>query len=374
MSRGVPNGQLTDGFGRRFHYLRLSITEVCNFRCTYCLPDGFKKTAPLSFLTADEIERLVRGFALLGVAKVLLTGGEPTVRRDVGEIIARVAATPGVTKVAMTTNGWNLRRNIGAWRAAGLTNLNVSIDTLDPARFAAITGHDRLSDILAGVDVALTLDVPTVKVNAVLLKVAAHEGFQQFADFVRDRPIAVRFIELMRTGDNADYFGANHLSGAVLQDWLMARGWTARTRAFDDGPAIEFEHPDYLGRIGLIAPYGAGFCDSCNRLRVTARGELRLCLFGEGGIDLRDLLGRDHPAGLATRVSAALSGKSAGHRLAHGDFGDTRHLAQLGGYISRWLACRRSPSLRILKVHGATSAVHRAYWRRALAVALPPDR
>jgi cyclic pyranopterin phosphate synthase len=322
---------LTDGLGRRFHYLRLSITEVCNFRCAYCLPDGFKKTAPLPFLSADEIGRLTRAFARLGVAKVRLTGGEPTVRRDVGEIIGQVAATPGVSKVAMTTNGWNLRRHVGAWRATGLTNLNVSIDTLDPASFAALTGHDRLRDVLAGVDAALALDMPAVKVNAVLLKAASGEGFQRFADFVRDRPIAVRFIELMRTGDNASYFTANHLSGAVLQDWLRERGWMARARAFDDGPAVEFEHPDYLGRIGLIAPYGAGFCDSCNRLRVTARGRLRLCLFGEGGIDLRDLLDRDEPEALATRILGALAGKSAGHRLADGDFGDTRQLAQLGG-------------------------------------------
>jgi len=331
MQPSRPVTRLVDGFSRRFHYLRLSITEVCNFRCAYCLPDGFKKTTPLSFLTPDEIERLTRAFARLGVAKVRLTGGEPTVRRDIGEIIARVAGTPGVSKVAMTTNGWNLRRHVAGWRAAGLTNLNVSIDTLDPASFAAITGHDRLGDVLAGVDAALALDMPAVKINAVLLKEVSGEGFDRFAEFVRERPIAVRFIELMRTGDNADYFAANHLSGKVLQDWLEARGWIARTRAFDDGPAVEFEHPDYLGRIGLIAPYGAGFCDSCNRLRVTARGKLRLCLFGEGGIELRDLLDRNEPDALATRVLAALAGKASGHRLVDGDSGDTRQLAQLGG-------------------------------------------
>jgi cyclic pyranopterin phosphate synthase len=322
---------LIDGFGRRFHYLRLSVTEVCNFRCSYCLPDGFKKTAPLSFLSVEEIARLVSAFARLGVAKIRLTGGEPTVRGDIGEIIARVAATPGIDKVAMTTNGWNLQRHVAAWRAAGLTNLNISIDDLDAAAFAAITGHDRLDQIVAGLDAALALGMPAVKVNAVLLKQSVPEGFDRFAAFVKTRPIAVRFIELMRTGDNADYFAANHVSGAALAARLEARGWTARPRAFDDGPAIEYEHPDHIGRIGLIAPYGAGFCDSCNRLRVTARGKLRLCLFGQGGVELRDLLADDQPEAIAARVMAGLTGKSAGHRLHEGSPGDTRHLAQLGG-------------------------------------------
>lgn len=327
----LPDGRLIDGFGRRFHYLRLSVTEVCNFRCTYCLPDGYLKTAPLSFLSVDEIGRLTRAFARLGVAKIRLTGGEPTVRRDIGEIIARVVATPGIDKVAMTTNGWNLHRHIADWHGAGLTNLNISIDDLDAARFAAITGHDRLGEVVAGLDAALALGVPTVKVNAVLLRASAEDGFERFARFVKERPIAVRFIELMRTADNVDYFAAHHVSGKLLAAWLEARGWEARSRAFDDGPAIEYAHPDYRGRIGLIAPYGAGFCDSCNRLRVTARGKLRLCLFGTGGIDLRDLLISDEPDAVAERVVAALAGKSAGHRLHEGLPGDTRHLAQLGG-------------------------------------------
>jgi len=331
MPPAQPARSLVDGFGRRFHYLRLSVTEVCNFHCAYCLPGGFRKTGPLSFLTPDEIQRLITAFAAMGVAKVRLTGGEPTVRRDIGEIIARVAATPGIGKIAMTTNGWNLERHIAGWRAAGLTNLNVSIDSLDSAAFARITGHDRLSAVLAGVDRALALDTPVVKVNAVLLRETAEAGFQAFADFVRERPIAVRFIELMRTGDNADYFADNHVGGGVLKAWLEARGWSATARGFDDGPAVEYVHPDHQGRIGLIAPYGAGFCDSCNRVRVTATGRLRLCLFGEGGIDLRDLLDRDAPAAVAERVTASMASKTSGHRLREGLSGDTRHLAQLGG-------------------------------------------
>lgn len=322
---------LADGFGRRFHYLRLSITEVCNFRCTYCLPDGFKKTAPLTFLTPLECERVVRAFADLGVSKIRLTGGEPSVRRDLPEIIARTAVVSGVTKVAITTNGWNLDRQVAGWRDAGLTNLNVSIDSLDRETFRRITGHDRLTSVLAGLDRALLLGVPTVKVNGVLTRAAFEAGFDAFADFVRDRPVSVRFIELMRTGDNAEYFADQHVSGTVLTDWLTARGWTPRTRAFDDGPAVEFVHPDYAGQIGLIAPYAAGFCDSCNRLRITARGQLRLCLFGELGVGLKDLLEIDDPPALRARILKALAGKPAGHRLHEANSGDTRHLAQFGG-------------------------------------------
>ncbi len=322
---------LVDTFGRRFHYLRLSVTEVCNFRCTYCLPDGFKKTAPLTFLTPLECERVVRAFAELGVSKIRLTGGEPSVRRDLTEIIARTATVAGVSKVCITTNGWNLDRQVASWRDAGLTNLNVSIDSLDRETFRQITGHDRLPSVVAGVDRALSLGLPTVKVNGVLIRDTVEAGFDAFANFVRERPVAVRFIELMRTGDNAEYFADQHVSGAVLTDWLTARGWSPRQRAFDDGPAIEMTHPEYAGRIGLIAPYAAGFCDSCNRLRITARGQLRLCLFGELGVDLRDLLKTDASAALRARILKALEGKPAGHRLHQGDSGDTRQLAQFGG-------------------------------------------
>jgi cyclic pyranopterin phosphate synthase len=324
-------GRLIDGFGRRFHYLRLSITEVCNFRCTYCLPEGYRKAGAQSFLTPDEIAVATGAFARLGVSKVRLTGGEPSVRRDLTDIIGRVAATPGIDKVALTTNGWNLDRQVTAWRAAGLTNLNVSIDSLDAGTFARITGHDRLGQVVSGIDRALELGMPAVKVNGVLLREAVAGGFEAFEAFVRDRPLAVRFIELMRTGDNADYFAAQHVPGSALTAWLQARGWSPRPRGFDDGPAIEYAHPDYRGRVGLIAPYAPGFCDSCNRLRLTSKGQLRLCLFGDLGVDLRDLLTGEDAEALEARIQRALGLKPKGHRLAEGNSGDTRHLAQYGG-------------------------------------------
>lgn len=325
-------GRLADGFGRRFHYLRLSVSEVCNFRCTYCLPNGYRKDGPQDFLRLDELGRLASAFAELGVSKIRLTGGEPSVRNDLTAIIARLAGQPALRKLALTTNGWSLERKAADWRAAGLTHLNVSVDSLDAETFEAVTGHARLPEILRGVDLSLALGFRSVKLNAVLLRQTSGAGFQAFADFVKDRPVAVRFIELMRTVDNAAFFADQHVPGRVLKDWLDERGWTPRSRGFDDGPAIEYEHPDYAGRIGVIAPYAPGFCDGCNRLRVTARGKLRLCLFGTGGLDLRDLLQSDADReALKARISGALGVKAAGHRLAFADPGDARNLAQMGG-------------------------------------------
>lgn len=319
-------------FGQRFRYLRLSVTEVCNFRCTYCLPEGYRKSETVNFLSSDEAARLVSAFAGLGVGKVRLTGGEPTVRRDLTKLVTRIAIQPGIDKVALTTNGWNLRRNVPEWSRAGLTHLNVSIDSLDRSVFAAITGHDRLPDVLSGLDVAQDLPLKSVKVNAVLLRDCLEQGFSAWTEFVRQRAISVRFIELMRTGDNQAFFERQHVSGSVLHDWLLARGWVPVARGADDGPAVEFHHSDYVGRIGVIAPYAPGFCDGCNRLRVTARGQLRLCLFGRGGRDLRDLLASDdQKAELQRRIVDAMQFKPSSHALHVGDAGDTRNLAQTGG-------------------------------------------
>jgi len=328
----TPLRPLTDGFERRFRYLRLSVTEVCNFRCTYCLPNGYRKTGPLHFLEPAEIARLVAGFAPMGLAKVRITGGEPSVRKDLTDIIALTSATPGIAKTCLTTNGWSLAKKLDGWVEAGLTHLNVSIDSLDRAGFEAITGHDRLDTVLEGVDAALASRLKSVKINAVLLRETARSGFARWADFVRTRPVSVRFIELMRTGDNKAFFEANHAGGDTVRGWLTAHGWTPADRGPDDGPAMEFVHPGHAGRIGLIAPYAPGFCDSCNRLRVTARGRLRLCLFGDGGVDLRPLLQDDgQRPELQARIREALTGKARTHGLHQDDPGATRNLSLVGG-------------------------------------------
>jgi len=323
---------LIDPFGRRFPYLRLSLTEACNFRCSYCLPDGYQADGRLRFLELDEIRRLLRAFAALGMHKLRLTGGEPSLRKDLPEIIAAVAATPGMRKIALTTNGTRLPQQLPVWREAGLTHLNISVDSLDRDNFLRITGHDRLPEILEGVEQALGMGFAAIKLNAVLLRDLNHDELPAWLDYLRERPISLRWIELMRTGDNAEYFARHHLRADHIETPLREAGWHQLDRAPDAGPAREWAHPDYAGRIGIIAPYSKDFCAGCNRLRVTARGDLRLCLFGEFGSPLRPLLQADEQFDeLVARIQTQLGLKAAGHGLHQGNTGLTPHLASIGG-------------------------------------------
>ncbi|KZC36411.1 MULTISPECIES: GTP 3',8-cyclase MoaA [Rhodanobacter] len=323
---------LVDHHGRSFPYLRLSLTEACNYRCTYCLPDGYQANGRPVFLILEEIRRLVRGFAALGMSKIRLTGGEPSLRKDLPAIIAAVAAVPGIRRIALTTNGCRLPRLVRGWREAGLTALNVSLDSLDAARYLDITGHDRFAEVTAGIEQALALGFEAVKINAVLLRGRNDDELPAWLDYLRGRDVALRFIELMRTGENREFFERHHLRAEGLQRQLLADGWVLRPRTADAGPALEYAHPDYRGRIGVIAPYARDFCAGCNRLRVTARGDLRLCLFGNFGISLRPLLQSDddHHA-LVAHIATQLGLKAAGHGLHQGLTGITPHLASIGG-------------------------------------------
>ena len=324
---------MIDRYGRRFPYLRLSVIEACNFRCSYCLPQGYQARPDLPrHLSVDEIRRLLTGFARLGMRKVRLTGGEPSLRRDLTDIIAATAAVPGVEKVAMTTNGVLLPRRIDDWRAAGLTHLNVSVDALDRARFAEITGHDRLPQILDGIERALAIGLSAVKLNALLLRGLNDDQLPAFLDYLRDRPISLRFIELMQTGENLEYFRRHHYRAEALEEALQAEGWSLLPRTADAGPAREYAHPDYRGRIGIIAPYSRDFCAGCNRLRVTSSGDLRLCLFGNIGIPLRPLLQDDDQTDeLQATLMSQLGLKALGHGLHENQTGLTPHLASIGG-------------------------------------------
>ena len=321
-----------DGHGRRLEYLRLSVTQRCNFRCAYCLPDGCAEAPGPAPLSVPEIERLVRAFAALGVWKVRLTGGEPAIRSDLAEIVRRVAATPGVRRVGLTTNGYRLARGVAELRAAGLSSLNVSVDSLDPARFARLTGYPRLERIVAGVEAAVAAGFPSIKVNAVLLRGLDDAELGRFLDWTRGQPLTVRFIELMRTGDNAAFFEEQHVPADALREKLEARGWAELPRDANDGPATNYGHPAHRGRVGIIAPYTPGFCEACNRVRASATGDLQLCLFGERAIPLRRYLQADADREELMRVIAAATlAKPASHRLHQGASGATRNLAVIGG-------------------------------------------
>lgn len=323
---------LTDSHGRQFPYLRLSLTDVCNFRCSYCLPDGWQCTRDDRELSLSELTRLARAFIIAGTRKIRLTGGEPTVRRDFTTLAHAIGSVPGLQTLALTTNGYRLQQNARAWHAAGIRAVNVSLDSLDPARFERITGHDRQHEVLAGIDACLDAGYRSVKANTVLMRGVNDDEIDDFLAFVCARPVTLRFIELMETHGRRDFFREHHLPATAIRDHLLQQGWAPCVRQADGGPAQEFEHPDFAGRVGLIAPYGKDFCASCNRLRVSSRGELLLCLFGQGGHSLRDLLQDDSQQDeLIARLRSLLDSKPAAHRLQEGITGTTRHLAQIGG-------------------------------------------
>jgi cyclic pyranopterin phosphate synthase len=325
---------LEDGFHRRFYYLRLSITDVCNFKCTYCLPDGYRPngTKNSSFLTLPEINRIAQAFALCGTDKIRITGGEPTLRKDFVDIVDAISTINGINKVATTTNGYRMKNQVSDWKEAGLTNINVSVDALDARMFHQITGENKFLDVMKGIDRAFEVGYEQVKVNSVLMKGYNDTQLSQFLNWIKDRPIQLRFIELMQTGEMDDFFNRHHVSGVHIREQLMAGGWVLKIRQANDGPAQVFTHPDYVGEVGLIMPYEKDFCTSCNRLRVSALGKLHLCLFGDEGIDLRHLLQSDNESDVLIQyIQKQLAQKSVSHFLHDGNSGATPHLASIGG-------------------------------------------
>jgi cyclic pyranopterin phosphate synthase len=325
---------LVDQFSRRFTYLRLSVTEACNFRCNYCLPDGTDCSTArrAEDLTLPEIRRLVTAFAQLGTRKVRITGGEPSLRNDLADIIATCKAIPGIEKVALTTNGYRLLQDLPAWKAAGLDAINVSVDSLDAARFQMITGHNKLEKTLKGIELAEEIGFSDIKINTVLMRGFNEDAMDDFFAFVRTRSLTVRFIELMQTGDNRDFFDRHHLSGMSIVERCHSLGWQERDRSPHAGPAREFFHPAYRGGIGLIMPYSKDFCITCNRLRVSSDGRLFLCLFTDSHHSLRPLLQTDQQRPeLMNHLKGHVHYKKSAHNLHHGHTGSTRQLAMIGG-------------------------------------------
>ena len=331
--KNVGNVGLVDAFQRAYYYLRLSITDQCNFRCNYCLPNGYQPEANKpSFLTLSEIVRVAEAFAAMGTEKIRLTGGEPTLRKDFITIAENVANVSGIRQLALTTNGYRMSKDVDAWQRAGITSINVSVDSLDPKMFHQITGINKFDEVMRGIERAFEIGYKKVKVNSVLMKNLNDHEFNQFLAWVKNRPIQMRFIELMQTGEIDSFFHHHHLSGEILVKKLLEQGWLLQQKAITDGPAKVFKHPDYMGEIGLIMPYEKNFCASCNRLRVSAKGKLHLCLFGEEGIELRDLLRSDDQQSiLQARIFSALQGKREHHYLHQGDTGIRQHLASIGG-------------------------------------------
>ncbi len=327
---------LKDNFGRTFRYIRLSITDVCNFKCGYCLPNGYQidKSDNRKFLHINEIKRLAKSLSDLGVCKIRLTGGEPTVRKDFFEIIKILKNESGIRKVFITTNGYHLDQKAKNIVNSGLNGINISVDSLNRETFKNVTGHDRLPEILKGINKLQDQGFENIKINAVLLNGinSSEKDFEAWSKFIKNNKVDFRCIELMQTGDNLDYFKKYHVSGSIFKNYLNKNKWIQQTLGRDAGPSLNYINPEFKGKFGIIAPYSKDFCKTCNRLRITSRGDLRLCLFGNTGISIRHLLQRDDQLDeLKDLILKQLNFKKESHYLELGETGLTKNLSTTGG-------------------------------------------
>ena len=300
---------MLDGFGRTIHYMRVSVTDKCNLRCRYCMPEEVDLVPMKDLLSLEEIRDVCRQASYLGIDRIRITGGEPLVRRGVVSLVSMLKALPKVKQVTMTTNGVLLSDFLPSLIEAGLDGLNISLDTVDQDLYRRITGRDHLEDVLKGIDEALASGLP-VKVNAVLMKDINEEEWEGLLSLAKDRPVAVRFIELMPIGAGAAYTG---LSNEDLYRQVKGRfpDMEHDPAVRGNGPAVYYKLPGYRGRIGFISPIHKKFCASCNRIRMTAMGDLKACLCYGTSINIRDVL-RRQGAGAAGEVLKEIIQKKPG--------------------------------------------------------------
>lgn len=281
---------LFDRFGRVHSYLRISVTDRCNFRCVYCMPaEGIEWRPREDILTFEEIVRVTRVFVRLGVDKVRLTGGEPTLRRGIEHLISALAALPGVRTLAMTTNGFRLREHAHTYREAGLTGINVSLDSLRRERFLQITRRDALDNVLAGLDAALAAGYEKVKLNTVVMAGVNEDELLDFVELARDRPLHVRFIEFMPFHNNG-WSEGGVFPLARMREIIGSRYSPEPMHVEPNAVAREWRIPGFQGTIGFIASMTESFCSGCNRIRLTADGQVKSCLFSPAESNLRDVL------------------------------------------------------------------------------------
>ena len=323
-----------DRYQREIHYLRLSVTDLCNLRCRYCMPDGVEKLEREAVLTYEEFLRLAALFARCGIDIVRVTGGEPLVRKNVAQLVAGLKATPGIRRVTLTTNAVLLAEQLPALLDAGLDSVNISLDTLRPEVFRQITARDDFAAVQAGLQAALESDLP-VKLNCVP-QAGVNEGeLEALAALAKDNAMQVRFIEMMPIGYGA---AMPCISGPELRA-RFARRWpelaplsAAQEHALGDGPAVYYTVPGWQGSIGFIAAVHGKFCASCNRVRLTSQGFLRPCLASETGCDLRALLrsGADD-AQLLAAIRETIWAKPREHHFNDSSMPATRGMYRIGG-------------------------------------------
>ncbi|MBI5774126.1 MAG: GTP 3',8-cyclase MoaA [Verrucomicrobia bacterium] len=354
----IPVSPLADSFGRVMCDLRVSVTDRCNFRCLYCLPeteeaanfyrtkfDAVKNPNPLQpaalqwkpksqLLTFEEIERVVRVAVARGINKIRITGGEPLLRQGVEQLIARIAQIPGVEDLAMTTNGFHFSQKAEALRAAGLRRVSFSLDSLDEKNFKRMTGRDGLSEVLAGIRKARELGMNPVKVNAVVIRGINDNEIEALADFARTEQLSLRFIEFMPLDSGHTWLADLVVPGREILQRLQARHALVQSKPSHAAEtARRWKFADGAGEIGIIAPVTEPFCGFCNRLRLTADGKIRTCLFSLGEHDLKPLLrGSADDAQLEERLRGIVWQKEERHHIGEPGFVQPeRSMSCIGG-------------------------------------------
>ncbi|WP_163577228.1 GTP 3',8-cyclase MoaA [Halomonas faecis] len=326
---------LIDGFGRTVRYLRLSVTDRCDFRCVYCMAEEMTFLPRAQVLTLEEMTTLCAAFVELGVEKIRLTGGEPLVRRGIETLVERIGALEGLADFAMTTNGAGLAKHARQLYDGGLRRLNVSLDTLDPARFRALTRTGELARVIDGIRAAQDAGFARIKLNAVILKGRNDDEILDLVDFARAENVDISFIEEMPLGEAIGHDRAETFCGSdEVRARIEARHPLVPTTETTLGPSRYYRMADSASRVGFISPHSHDFCGACNRVRVTAEGRLLLCLGNEHSVDLRAVL-RRYPGDterLKSAIVAAMAKKPERHHFTtDGDVQVVRFMNMTGG-------------------------------------------
>ncbi len=312
----LTSEKLIDRFGRVVDYVRISVTDRCDFRCVYCMEPDTKFVPRPQVLSLEELALISRAFVELGVHKIRLTGGEPLVRRNVVKLMSDISVLPGLRELVVTTNGSQLQRLSADLCAAGVKRLNVSLDSLDAERFSSLTRGGKLEQVLAGIDTARAVGFERIKINSVILKHRNHQEVVPLVRYAAERGMDISFIEEMPLGviDDHDRAETYYSSDQIRRD-LAAHFTLLPTAESTGGPSRYFRLIGHGTRVGFISPHSHNFCDSCNRVRLTVEGRLLLCLGQEHSIDLRAVV-RDHPGDIE-RIKQAIRDSMAIKPLGH---------------------------------------------------------
>lgn len=329
----VPGQPMHDSYGRRINYLRISLTDACNLRCVYCMPENMTFRPRRELMGDDEIIKLVEVGASLGVRKIRLTGGEPTIRQNVVELVRRMAAVPGIKDLAMTTNGLLLDKLAQPLADAGLNRVNISIDTMDPAKFRRITRWGNIDDLWRGIEAAEAAGLRPIKLNCVVTREFNDDDVVELARLTLDREWDVRFIEMMPFGEVTDFQLDNVVSFREMRDQVEGVFGPLEEAGYDFvDPSRPFRIPGAKGTLGFISSVTEPFCQGCGRVRLTADGKLRLCLLRDDEVDLLSPL----RSGASFRELQEIMWEGAfhkpwGHGLADGMIAEGRAMNQIGG-------------------------------------------